>query len=441
MPLPCEIETAESRWRRYTAFHEAGHAIAGLALGRRVLAVSIQSDNPICLTVSEPRSTLHDALVLCLAGDAAERVMSPDGRALTTLDRKVAASAIVRARDGHRGISDAEKEAEMLVRAAGSEMSDQQLVDLWFDFEWLTERYFRKSPWRVWTKVVAERLLKHENLFDFELEDIPRDRLAKAMHDCGKDASAPVTQERKRHMSSERHVREASIKPSSFNAGENTVNLIWSTGAAVRRYSYADGPYDELLDVTPSAVRLDRLNAGAPLLNTHSDYDLSDVIGCVVPGSAKVANGIGTATVKLSSAPADADIVAKIKDGIIRNVSVGYTVYRYDVTPATATAAMIKRAVDWEPMELSFVPVPADAGATVRSNPRHLTGPNANVLARMRMRQSARRVEGLVHRLDDLAVRIGLPRTIAASPPPPAYRQTSGNLMGRTLASMARLGM
>jgi hypothetical protein len=292
----------------------------------------------------------------------------------------------------------------------------------------------------VWTKVVAERLLKHETLFDFELEDIPRDRLAKAMHDCGEvPASAPVTQERKHHMS-ERHTREASIQPSTFNAGENTVNLVWTTGAAVRRYSYADGPYDELLDVTPSAVRLGRLNAGASLLNTHSDYDLSDVIGCVVPGSAKVTNGVGTATVKLSSAPADADVVAKIKDGIIRHISVGYTVYRYEVTPATATTAMIKRAVDWEPMELSFVPVPADAGATVRSNPRHISGPNANVLARMRMRQSARRIDGLVHRLDDLAVRIGLPLTTTASPPPPAYRPARGGLMGRTLASMARSG-
>jgi hypothetical protein len=384
---------------------------------------------------------LHDALVLCLAGDAAERVMSPDGRALTTLDRKVAASAIVRARDGHRGISDAEKAAEMLVRAAGSEMSDQQLIGLWLDFEWLTERYCKRSPWRVWIKVVAERLLKHENLFDFELEDIPRDRLAKAMHDCGEvPASDPAIQERKQSMSSERHTREASIKPSSFNAGENTVNLIWSTGAAVRRYSYADGPYDELLDVTPSAVRLGRLNAGAPLLNTHSDYDLSDVIGCVVPGSAKVANGIGTATVKLSAAPADAGVVSKIRQGIIRNVSVGYTVHRYEVTPATATTAMIKRAVDWEPMEISFVPVPADAGATVRSNPRHITGPNANVLARMRMRQSARRVDGLVQRLDDLAARIGLPLTTTATPAPPAYRPARRGLMGRTLASMARSG-
>jgi hypothetical protein len=62
-------------------------------------------------------------------------------------------------------------------------MNGQQLVNLWFDLEWLTERGFRTSSWQVWTRIVAERLLHQETLFGFEIGDIPRDRLATAMRD------------------------------------------------------------------------------------------------------------------------------------------------------------------------------------------------------------------------------------------------------------------
>ena len=54
-----------------------------------------------------------------------------------------------------------------------------------------------------------------------------------------------------------------------------------------------------MLVVTPRAVRLDRLNPGAPFLNTHSDSDLRDVIGSVVPGSAKLKDGKGIALARL----------------------------------------------------------------------------------------------------------------------------------------------
>jgi hypothetical protein len=122
--------------------------------------------------------------------------------------------------------------------------------------------------------------------------------------------------------------RAAELRATSFNEADNTVEVIWTTGARVRRYSWNDGPFDEELEVTPQAIRLDRLNAGAPFLDTHDGSDLSKVIGSVVPGSARVANGIGTARILLSATPGDADTIQKIRDGIIRNVSVGYRIHR-----------------------------------------------------------------------------------------------------------------
>jgi hypothetical protein len=109
------------------------------------------------------------------------------------------------------------------------------------------------------------------------------------------------------------------------------------------------------------------MNSGAPLLNTHSDWSLEDVIGSVVPGSARISGGRGLATVKLSSAAGDADTVIKIKTGIVRNISVGYVVHRVEIIERDRDVP-IWRVVDWEPIEISAVPIPADPGAQVRGN-------------------------------------------------------------------------
>jgi hypothetical protein len=163
-----------------------------------------------------------------------------------------------------------------------------------------------------------------------------------------------------------RQTRGAEVRASSFNEADNTIDVVWAAGAVVRRSSWRDGPYDEELVMTPAAVRLERLNAGAPFLNTHADWSLEDVIGSVVPGSARIQNGQGVAKVKLSMAPGDADNVAKIRDGIIRNISVGYISHRIEKIEAEGEIPLW-RVVDWEPLEISAVPVPADPGAQVRS--------------------------------------------------------------------------
>ena len=85
-----------------------------------------------------------------------------------------------------------------------------------------------------------------------------------------------------------------------------------------------ENEYVERLLMGDNNVRLGRLNAGAPFLDTHNSESLGDVLGAVAPGSARIENGVGIATIKLSSAAADADHVQKIRDGVIKNVSVGY---------------------------------------------------------------------------------------------------------------------
>ena len=58
-------------------------------------------------------------------------------------------------------------------------------------------------------------------------------------------------------------VRAATLEPATFNEAENTVEVVWTQGATVRRYDYwNDKPYEEALSVTPEAVDMTRFDAG-----------------------------------------------------------------------------------------------------------------------------------------------------------------------------------
>lgn len=155
---------------------------------------------------------------------------------------------------------------------------------------------------------------------------------------------------------------------STINEDARTVDVIWSTGADVVRSDWWTGDkYVERLSVEPKAVRLERLNNGAPVLDTHSSYDLASVLGTVVPGSAKVDGKRGTATLRFAKNDAAVDAVwNKITQGILPNVSVGYRTFSIEETKATEKNIAIRTATDWEPYEISIVPMGADKGAQLR---------------------------------------------------------------------------
>ncbi|MEQ5789075.1 Mu-like prophage major head subunit gpT family protein [Erythrobacter sp. NFXS35] len=162
--------------------------------------------------------------------------------------------------------------------------------------------------------------------------------------------------------------RAAQTRPSSYQEEDNSLEVVWSTGAEVTRFDWWDWEYyTEELAMEPGAVRLDRLNAGAAVLDTHNSGQLSAVIGSIVIGSVRIENGQGIARVALSDTDDVKDTVAKIRAGHIRNISVGYIVHQYTRIEREGERP-IMRADDWEPTEISFVPVPADAGAQVRSS-------------------------------------------------------------------------
>ncbi len=137
----------------------------------------------------------------------------------------------------------------------------------------------------------------------------------------------------------------------------------------MRRDFWTGQSYEEELAVTTEAVDMSRIGSGkAPVLNGH-EPTLENTIGVI--DRAWLENGEGRATLRLSSAPEHASIVRNIQDGIIQNISVGYAVRKYEITPAQnrndGGSVPLYRAVSWMPAEISFVAIGFDAAASTRA--------------------------------------------------------------------------
>jgi hypothetical protein len=157
----------------------------------------------------------------------------------------------------------------------------------------------------------------------------------------------------------------AAFEPATFDDATGTVELTFTTGARGLRRSWDIGPYYEELEVSDKAVDLSRLNNRASVLDTHGQYQLSDVIGVVE--RAWIQNGEGRAKVRFSQRDDVKPIREDVKAGIISHVSVGYSVQKYEQVEKNAEGIPVMRATRWQPAEISLVPVAFDDQAVVRS--------------------------------------------------------------------------
>ena len=153
--------------------------------------------------------------------------------------------------------------------------------------------------------------------------------------------------------------RRAMLEPSSVNDAERSVDVIWSTGAPVARRDTA-GDYTERLSLDPAHVNVAAL-IGAPVLDGHRQDSVDKILGVVT--AAHVDGQTGRATIQLSERAEP--VWRDVKAGILRNVSVGYTVAKWQDSRGT-DGRRVRTAVQWTPKELSLVAIPADVGATVR---------------------------------------------------------------------------
>lgn len=163
---------------------------------------------------------------------------------------------------------------------------------------------------------------------------------------------------------------EARFAPDTFRSGEQgeRVEVVVSTGAAVARTDFWTGEsYREELEISPRAIRMARLQSGAPVLGDHRN-SIAAVVGVVE--RAWIDGRELRAELRFAQDEAGQAVAARVRDGVLRNISVGYLVHRYEVDKPTDGGMETWRATDWEPAEVSFVAVPADPAAGVREAPR-----------------------------------------------------------------------
>jgi len=165
--------------------------------------------------------------------------------------------------------------------------------------------------------------------------------------------------------------RSLAVSPPSVNDENRTVDVVFATENKIltrdwRISERSDGMYWEILSCDSAHVRMDRLIAGAPVLDHHQKWSIKDQLGVV--DNARIESSEGRATIRFSKRAEVDPVWQDIKDGIIRNISAGYRVYAYQVEGADENQIPILRAVDWEPTEISLATVPADPDSRTRSD-------------------------------------------------------------------------
>jgi hypothetical protein len=181
----------------------------------------------------------------------------------------------------------------------------------------------------------------------------------------------------------------------SIEAETRTVEVVWTTGASVRRRRWTGFDtaidYEEILVVSREAVDLSRLDAGAPVLDSHSQWTTRAIVGVVE--RAWIDKGEGRASLRFPKPGVDeaADrLFALVTDGIVRNISVGYRIDKVRVERPERVGEPERWFVErWTPHELSFVAVGADPGAQVRTADEAPTFPFELVTSHTRIMETA----------------------------------------------------
>jgi HK97 family phage major capsid protein/HK97 family phage prohead protease len=140
--------------------------------------------------------------------------------------------------------------------------------------------------------------------------------------------------------------RRAAQLDGSAISEERTMEFSFSSEYPVQRYFG-----NEVLSHERGAVDLSRLADGAPLLFNH---DTSRVVGVVERAWLDGDKKRGMVSVKFSRNAFAQEVMADVADGVLRNVSVGYSINQMEERSGDFVAT------SWSPYEVSIVGVPAD---------------------------------------------------------------------------------
>ena len=140
--------------------------------------------------------------------------------------------------------------------------------------------------------------------------------------------------------------RRAALLDGSAISEERTLEFSFSSEYPVQRYFG-----NEVLSHDRAAVDLSRLADGAPLLFNH---DTSRVVGVVERAWLDGEKKRGMVSVKFSRNAFAQEVMADVADGVLRNVSVGYSINQMEERGGDFVAT------SWQPYEVSITPCAAD---------------------------------------------------------------------------------
>lgn len=146
--------------------------------------------------------------------------------------------------------------------------------------------------------------------------------------------------------------RTLDIERRSIDEGNRTIPLAFSSENPVERYWGI-----EILDHSPGAVRMGRLQNGAPLL---CDHDTRCQVGKVEEARIDAKDRMGRASCRFSKAnPRAEQEYQDVLDEIRTKVSVGYIIHAM-VLESEVDGVCTYRITDWEPFEITLCSVEAD---------------------------------------------------------------------------------
>lgn len=135
-----------------------------------------------------------------------------------------------------------------------------------------------------------------------------------------------------------------------FSIGKEMKRVVGSDDLIVDIAFASDEPYDrwwgtEVLEISDKAIRMGRMNDGAPILFNH---DWADLRGVHVPGSVKAdKDGVMRGKARLTSVTqAGRDAIALVESGVLSKASVGYQIYKVIQKSTAKSGEKIERVLD-----------------------------------------------------------------------------------------------
>ena len=146
----------------------------------------------------------------------------------------------------------------------------------------------------------------------------------------------------------------------SSESDARVAECVFYAGASTYYY-----PFDRItFSLEDGACDLARFQSGsAPVLLNHNKWDVNSQVGVI--SDPVIENGVAKATLRFTAREDFSGMWQDIRDGIVRNVSMGVQPLEIREVVSEDTSLRLGVVTKWQPYEISLVAVPQDPGAKI----------------------------------------------------------------------------